>query len=90
VAVETLSPDGSGRATVLSMTARVNPTTTRNVWRLRWCPDGVHIAYECFLFDHSGGPDPLDHVYRVAVNGSGNTDLTPGGVSGLALNDWRE
>ena len=87
-AIETVSPDGSGRTTVASRPVFVSPTLSQYVSTPKWSPDGGSIAYQLLFDDHYTNGTVC--VYRVARDGSGNTNLTPGSEgSSLLLRDWR-
>jgi hypothetical protein len=81
-ALQTVRPDGTGVATLLSLRLGFNEMMQ---WT-KWSPDGAYLAYTLTT--------DSNYVYRVASNGSGNTNLTPdaapGGLGfGFVLVDWR-
>jgi Tol biopolymer transport system component len=54
----------------------------------RWSPDGAYIAYQHLPDDYSS--NGVSFIRRITVSGSGDTNLTPSGVSyQAALKDWR-
>ncbi len=86
VALQTVRPDGTGVTTVLSVNHRGPGGVLQGVGGPRWSPDAAYLAYTF--------SKPSNYVYRVASNGSGNTNLTPdattGGLGyGFVLIDWR-
>lgn len=81
-ALQTVRPDGTGVATLLSVRLGFNQLMQ---WT-KWSPDGAYLAYTL--------TSDSNYVYRVAANGSGNTNLTPdaypGGMGyGFVVIDWR-
>jgi hypothetical protein len=93
-ALQTVNPNGSGLATVLSVRQRVSAGTSQHVNFPRWSPDGGYLAYQ-YTFEDNGFRWTR-YVYRVAANGTGITNLTPevapgpgGGFFGLVSKDWR-
>ncbi len=93
-AIQTMNADGSGRQTLLSMKERISASMSQFVFWPRWSPDGAYLAYRYMV--QQNGFSWTWYVYRMASNGSGNTNLTPevttGSVSGqygLSLVNWR-
>jgi hypothetical protein len=82
--IETTLWDGSGGRTVV-VSCR---TGLGSVAQPRWSPDGAYIAYEHLPDDYPS--TAVSYIRRVRVDGSGDTNLTPVGVSGHGgLRDWR-
>ncbi len=93
-ALQTVRPDGSGVATLLSLKHRVGATRSQYPYSPKWSPDGAYVAYQYVLADN--GSSWTHYIYRIAADGTGNTNLTPevttgsgGGFIGLGLVDWR-
>ncbi len=93
-ALQTVRPDGGGSATLLVHKHRVGATRSQYPYSLKWSPDGAHLAYQYTLVDN--GYSWTNYIYRIAADGTGNTNLTPevatgsgGGFFGLGLVDWR-
>ena len=64
--VGVINPDGTGRTTVAAGNG--------GVMQVRWSPDGTHLAYALGRVRAHGSSSQW--VYRVALDGSGNTKLT--------------
>jgi Tol biopolymer transport system component len=88
-ALQTVRPDGSGVFTVLFRKRFVSSVTSQYLDFPKWSPDGVYLAYEYKLSDN--GLSWTRYIYRVAADGTGNTNLTPEVTagSGFSLGDWR-
>jgi Tol biopolymer transport system component len=93
-ALQTVRPDGSGVSTVLFLKRFVSSVTSQYLDFPKWSPDGAYLAYQHTLEDN--GSSWTRYIYRIAADGTGNTNLTPevttgsGGASfGLSLRDWR-
>jgi dipeptidyl aminopeptidase/acylaminoacyl peptidase len=92
-AIESISPDGTSRATLVSVRTRVSATTSQSVNFPRWSPDGAYVAY--VSTSEVNGASWTRSIYRVSRSGSGNVNLTPevtavqSGFAGYSLHDWR-
>jgi hypothetical protein len=91
-ALQTVRPDGSGVATVLFLRS-FSSGAWQHMDRPKWSPDGAYLAYQ-YTFEN--GSSSTRSIYRIAADGTGNTNLTPevttgsgGGFFGLFLRNWR-
>ena len=93
--IETIDLHSFARTTLVSVRPRVSASTSQYVFDPKWAPGGTHIVYQ-YLFEKNG-LRTTKSIYRVAADGTGNTNLTPdvlppssgAGVFGIDLVDWR-
>jgi Tol biopolymer transport system component len=93
-ALLTVRPDGSGVSTLLFLKHRVGATRSQYLHSPKWSPDGAYLAHQYVLWDN--GSSSTNYIYRIAADGTGNTNLTPEvtagsgfGTFGLFLRNWR-
>jgi len=80
--VQVINPDGSGLRTLVAGNHGKNPNIP-----VLWSPHGTHLIYE---MDVDGIGGIYCFVYRVAVDGSGNTALTSKSESPAWPGGWGE
>jgi hypothetical protein len=80
--VQVINPDGSGLRTLVAGNNSKNPN-----YPVLWSPHGTHLTYE---MDVDGLGGNYCFVYRVSVDGSGNTALTSKSESAAWPVGWSE